>query len=150
MKQRDARRAHGMRLHRGGRAHRVHLETEIRGRLQQIRGANVPDDERPAVEFPAGRLERLFGRIERCVLEPVAQRGERDVGVVVDDEHRAGAGHTAPGANLARQSLHRRVEHFHVGHADGLHVEQLGERPAGVVVRRPLRIVRAPVLVVHQ
>ena len=55
-----------------------------------IGGADVLDDERAAVELLPGRLERLFRRLERGVLELVAQRGERDVGVVVDDEHGAG------------------------------------------------------------
>src|SRR5207302_1545675 len=39
---------------------------------------------------------------------------------------------------------------FDVDDANGLRVEEFGEGPAGVVVRRALRIVGAPVLIVEQ
>ena len=60
------------------------------------------------------------------------------------------AGDAAGRLHLALHQLHRRVEHLHVGDADRLHAEALGERPAGVVVRPRLRVVRRPVLVVEQ
>ena len=55
----------------------------------------------PRLNFLPAGLERFFGRFERRVLEPVAQRDQRDVGVVVDEEHRAGARRRRPSARTA-------------------------------------------------
>ena len=80
------------------------------------------------------------------VLEPVAQRGERRIGVVVDRRRRLPCtGDAAGGGHVALDRLQRRVEHLHVGDPHDLDVEQLAEGPAGVVVRIALRIVRRPV-----
>ena len=65
------------------------LEAELAPGGLHVGGLGVPDDERPAVELPPGGLERLLGHVEGRVLEPVAERQQRRVGVVVDDEDRA-------------------------------------------------------------
>ena len=146
----DARRSNRMGFHRGRRAGGHDLEAQIRRGLLHVGRAGVPDDERPAVELLAAGVERLLGCLERRVLELVAQGRQRDVGVVIDEEDRAGVRDGAFGPDLAADFVNRRVEHLHISHADRRHVVQLGEGPAGVVVRRPLRIVRAPVLIVEQ
>ena len=89
---RDARRADRMGLHRRRRADRDDLQAEIGRGLLHVGRGDVLDDERAAVELLAAGVERLFGRLERRVLELVAQRRQRDVGVVIDEEDGAGIG----------------------------------------------------------
>jgi hypothetical protein len=102
------------------------------------------------VEPGAGGVERFFRRVDRRVLQLVAERCERDVRVVIHEEDRSAVHDAALRPDVAPHFLHRGVEHLQVEDARGLDVEQLRERPAGVVVRRLLRIVRAPVLIVEQ
>ena len=139
-----------MRFHGRRVVHRHDLQAEIGGGLGEVACRRVPDDEGAAIELPPRRVERLLSRLERRILERVAQRGQRDVGVVVHQIDRSGTRDAARGTDRPGHLLDRRVEHFHVGDADSLDVEQLGKRPAGVVVRRLLRIVGAPILIVHQ
>ena len=120
------------------------LQAERRRRLVEVGLRDALDDERAAVELRAARLERLLGHLDVGVLQLVAQRDQRVVGVVVDREDRPVAGDAARRLHVALDELHRRVEHLHVGDAHRLHAEALGERPAGVVVRPRLRVVRRP------
>ena len=89
-------------------------------------------------------------RFERSGGELVAERRERVVAVVIDEEHAARAGHAAGRLDVAGDALHRDVEHLGVGRAQRVDGESLGEGPAGVVVGILLRIVRGPVLIVEQ
>ena len=60
-------------------------------------------------------------------------------------------GVTPLGARTAPDTrVHRCVQHLGIEHANGLHAEGLGKRPARIVVGIRLRIVRRPVLVVEQ
>jgi hypothetical protein len=72
-------------FHRRGGGDRDDLQAEIRGGLLEITGGRVLDDERAAVELLPRGIEWFFRRFERRVLELVAQRDQRDVGVVVDE-----------------------------------------------------------------
>ena len=150
VEQRHARCADRMGLHGWRRARSHDLKTKIGRSLLYVRSAGVLDDERPTVELLPAGVERFLGGLEGRVLELVAQCGERDVGVVIHQEDRAGIDDGALRSDLAGDFFKRRVEHFRVGHAHRLHVVQLGEGPPCVVVRRALWIVRAPVLIVEQ
>ena len=121
-----------------------------RCRFLHVGGRRVADHERAAVEFMSVGLERLFRGIDRGVLQAIAQRGQRDVGIVVHEENGTAARDAALRTHLAADALHRRVEHFQIDDSRRLHVVQLAKGPAGVVIRRLLRIVRAPVLIIEQ
>ena len=113
VQQRDARGLGGVRLHRRRRGERHGLEPEVGDGLAEIRGADAAaDDERPAVELLSLGLERLLGDVDLRVLEAIAQRRERRVGVVVDGEEAARAADAASGRQLALDELERRVEHL--------------------------------------
>ena len=79
------------------------------------------------------------------VLEAIAQRRERRIGVVIDREERRRSPVTPPAAvsspltgSIAASST------FASRDAHDLDVEQLAERPSRVVVRIALRVVRRP------
>ena len=129
---------------------RVHGDAELLRRPVEIGLRDAANDERPARELLPASLERLLGALEIRLRQAIAQRHDRVVRVMVDREHRTGAHNAALGANLAGHALHRRVQNLRIGHTDGLRVEPFRERPARVVVRVLLRVVRAPVLVVEQ
>ena len=139
-----------MRLHRRRRRRCHRFDPQIGRRLRHVVAAGAADDERPAVEVRTARIEGLLGDVELRVLQAIAKRQQRGIRVVVDEIHRAGAGHAPRRSHGAFDRLHRRVEHFRIGHARDVHVEHFGEGPPRVVVRLPLRIVRRPVLIVEQ
>src|SRR5207244_9848817 len=107
-------------------------------------------DERATIEFLSGSFESCFSRFECSFLQTIAQRDKRVIGVVVDNEDRATAADAACRMNLAIHFLHRRVEYLHISDSYDLHVAQLAECPAGVVVNVLLRIARAPILIIEQ
>ena len=85
MHERDARAPERMRLYGGRVRHRINLNAEFgRGFLQFI-GVSLAEDERAAIEFLPGGLERFFGSENVRFFQAVAQRDERVVGVVVDE-----------------------------------------------------------------
>ena len=144
-------------MRRRRRRQRIHLEAKIARGLVQIRAGDALHDERPATELHAVGVERFFGGLEVGVLELVAQGDERVVGVVVDRVDRIRAVrrrilslYAAGRLDLAFDRFHRRVEHLDIGDANRLDAEALRERPAGVVVRGFLRIVRGPILIIEQ
>jgi hypothetical protein len=127
----------------------VSREAELLQRGAQI-GRDVPDQEAAPVELAPNRLERGLRCHDVGALEPVAQRGERVVSVVIDGHDRPASGDAARRANVSGHPLHGGVEHLGVGHPRRFDAEALRERPPGVVVGCPLRIVGGPVLVVQQ
>ena len=71
---------------------------------------DAADEERAARELRPRRLERLLRRLEGRVLEAIAERDQRDVGVVVHGQDGPGARHarTAPRPRPSRVSTRRR------------------------------------------
>ena len=104
----------------------------------------------PRVNFWPADSNELFRDVDLRIFEAIAERGQRRIGVVVDREDRARPADASRRLEVALHHLDRRVEHLHISDAHDLDVEQLAERPAGVVVRIALRIVRRPVLIVEQ
>ena len=69
---------------------------------------------------------------------------------MIDQENIARALHPAGRGDRPLHRKHCGVEHLGVRHPRHLHVAQLAQGPAGVVVNILLRIVRRPVLVIEQ
>ena len=81
----------------------------------------------PRLNFVPAGLERLLGDLDVGVLQLVAQRDQRVVGVVVDREQRCPCPITPLGALTSPfTSSIGTSSTFDVGHADGLHAEASG------------------------
>jgi hypothetical protein len=150
MQDRDPRGAGRMRFHRHVGREPVGLQAEIDDRLVEIRLRHALDDERPAVELHPARLERLFRDLDVGVLQLVAQRDQRVVGVVIDREGAAGARDAARRLDVSLTSSIGASRTFTSVTRTACTANASGKRPPGVVVGPRLRVVRRPVLIIEQ
>src|SRR5689334_7686578 len=130
-----------MRRYRRRRRQRESLHAQVERRLVEIARTHLGDDEAPAREFLTGSVKWLLRDDEVRILESIAQSGESIIGVVIDREDISTANYAARRIDLPGNYFHRNVENARIRHPCCFDGEVLRERPASVVVRRPLRIV---------
>ena len=94
-------------------------------------------------------FKRLLGCLDFGVLHAITKRSQCRVCIGIDGKELAASSHATGGLDV-EDALHGSVKHLGIGDADHLHIEEFAKGPAGIVVRRFLRIIGTPVLMVEQ
>ena len=139
-----------MRGHGWRRTQTRRIERQLSQSRRDRRLIGLRDQQRARAKVLALRIERLLRGLHMRLPQRIDKRQQPRLPRVRNCIDRARAADLPCRLIQINHRRHRRLQNRSIRQPDSLHIEELRERPARIVVRMLLRIVRRPVLLVQQ
>src|SRR5439155_10786670 len=86
----------------------------------------------------------------RRVLEPITQRDQLIVGIMIDEISRTSSDYRTRRADFTVDAIHGRVKDLRVNYTNSRNIRELAHGPGGIVVNLSLRVVGRPILIIQE